>query len=72
MNTYDYSKLEGKIKEKVGTQYAFADLLGISNTSLVSKLKSRTQFTQEEILKAASILKIPTKEITSYFFSIKS
>ena len=49
-----------------------ANLLGISNTSLVSKLKSRTQFTQEEILKATSILKIPTEEITSYFFSIKS
>lgn len=63
---FNYSKLQGKIKERFNTQSAFAQALGISSTSLSKKLHNKTEFTQSEIKKAGYLLDI---EPELYFFN---
>lgn len=67
---FDYSKLRGRIVEKVGSLTKFAELVGISNTSLNDRLQNRLAFNQREIFKAAEILGIPDDELSLYFFTI--
>ena len=69
--TMDYSKLRGKIIEKCGSQKAFAELLGVTNTTLTLKINSKRYFTQQEILKSANILGISPEHISMYFFTKK-
>lgn len=66
---FDYSRLKGRIKEKFGTQVAFAKALGISNASLSSKLNNIVGFTQSEITKTCELLEIPSEYISVYFFT---
>lgn len=66
---FDYSKLNGKIKERFGTQSAFACALGLSSTSLSKKIHGKTQFTQNEMLTAAKLLNID--DVNDYFFTEK-
>lgn len=68
---FDYSKLQGRIKEKLGTQREFAKALGISEGSMVSKLKCDTYFTQREIERSKEILGIDPGKISVYFFTEK-
>lgn len=68
---YDYSKLIGKIVEVCGSQAAFARKIGISERSLINKLKSRVSWKQPEIVLACAILKIDASEISDYFFNPK-
>jgi hypothetical protein len=49
---FNYSKLKGRIIEKCGSQKAFAELLGITEGTLTSKLLGYTYFTQDEIFKS--------------------
>ena len=67
---FSYSKLKGRIIEKCGTQRAFAELLGISECTLTSKLQGHTFFSQPEIYRAIQILDIKPSEVTLYFFTI--
>jgi len=67
---FNYSKLKGKITEVCDTKKAFAKKLGISEGSLISKLNSRTYFTQKEILLAIQILSIDLGEVALYFFTV--
>lgn len=69
---FEYSKLRGKIREVFGTQGNFAKKIGISGTSLSSKLNGKVQFTQNEISKACSLLSIESSNVAEYFFCIKS
>ena len=66
---FNYSKLKGKIIEKCGTQKAFAELLGVSEGTLSSKLLGYTYFTQEEIYTSLDILDIEPSKTTLYFFT---
>lgn len=68
---FDFSKLKGRIKEKVNTQEKFAKELNISVPSLIKKLNNKSQFTQTEINKARTILDIPNTDLNIYFFSEK-
>lgn len=68
---FDFSKLKGRIKEKVNTQEKFAKELNISVPSLIKKLNNKSQFTQTEINKARTILDIPNADLNIYFFSEK-
>lgn len=67
-----YAKLRGKIKEVFGTQQAFAEAMGMDNSTLSSKLTNKTDWKREEIEKACQLLKIPTHKIHEYFFCVKS
>ena len=65
---YSYRKLRGRIIEKYDTHQAFARAFGIAPNSLSLKLCGKTQFTQEDIEKAADLLDIPRAEFVEYFF----
>ena len=69
--SWNYDKLRGKIKEVCMTQDAFAKELKIGRVSLSQRLNNQLEFTQDEIYKACSILRIPSEEISSYFFTPK-
>ena len=68
---FDYSKLKGRITEKCGSQKAFAELLGVSESTMTSKLNCDTYFTQPEIMKAVCILDILLGKISAYFFTLR-
>lgn len=70
-DVFDYSKLQGKIKECCGTQCIFAENLGISRTTLSQKLNNVSDFTRNEIYKICNQLHIPLDEIPVYFFTKK-
>jgi hypothetical protein len=67
---FSYSKLRGKIKEKFGSQKAFAEALGITEGTLTSKLQGYTYFTQNEIFRSIKILGIDPDKVTLYFFTV--
>ena len=68
---FDYRKLRGKIIEKCGTQYKFAQLMGLSKATITAKIQSKSSFTQDEISKAMEILSLSKDEISAYFFTSK-
>ena len=69
--TYDYRKLKGKIKEVFDTQQAFALAIGVSACSVTNKMQGKSNWTQDEIDKAANALKIDVRDIPEYFFTRK-
>lgn len=69
---YDYSKLQGKIKEKFSNQENFARAIGISRTSLNLKLNGKSMFSHEEMAKSIDVLNIPKEDLPEYFFCTKS
>lgn len=68
---FDYSKLAGRIREKYGTQKAFARKLGISEGSLSLKMTGYHYFSQAEIGKAVKLLDLEPGSVTDYFFTVK-
>lgn len=67
---YDYSKLNGRIIEKFGTQAKFAEKMGLSERTVSLKLNNKVAWRQPEMQKAASILGFPETEIQLYFFTM--
>lgn len=63
---FDYSKLLGAMREKGVTQADVAKIAGVSETSLRSKLKNRTEFRDSEMLLIKRYLDLPNYE--DYFF----
>lgn len=70
MVKFDYGKLRGKIRE-YGTQEMFANAIGISTVTLSERLNNKSQFTQNEISKAAETLQLVPEDIPIYFFTPK-
>ena len=68
---FDYSKLCGRIVQKVKTKRVFARLMGLSEQALFKKLSGQNCFKQTEIVKACNILSIENKDIPLYFFTYK-
>ena len=66
---FDYSKLIGAKREKGVTQADVAKIAGVSETSLRSKLKNRTEFRDSEMLLIKKYLDLPNYE--DYFFVAK-
>ena len=66
---FNYSKLNGKIVEKCGTQGKFAELMGLSERTISLKLNNKIMFKQDEITKAVNILDLADDEIQAYFFA---
>ena len=73
MKIYDFSKLEGRIKEKLKYNNVFAEKIGTSAASLSSKLNNKTDFTASEISTAIEpdVLDLSVNEIGEYFFKVK-
>lgn len=68
---FNYSKLEGRMKEKQFTQEKLAILLKISPPTLSLKLNNKSLFSQDEISQISDIIEIPKNEIGVYFFTPK-
>lgn len=68
---FDYSTLNGKIVEKFGTQYNFAQSMGLSERSISLKLNQKVPWKDIEICQVVTLLDIDFKEIPNYFFKEK-
>ena len=70
---YDYSKLKGRIIEKLNSLGAYAKKLNISDTALTNKLSNKHPFKQSEIYCSIQpdVLDIKPEEIMAYFFTLK-
>lgn len=67
---YNYSRLLGRIVEKFGTQYKFAEAMGLSERTVSLKLNGKIDWKQSEIEKACDILDIDKFVICEYFFTV--
>ncbi len=70
---FDYSMLRGRIREKLGSEAKFAELLTISSASLSSKFNNKSDFTATEISRSADedVLDIPIAKLGPYYFTRK-
>lgn len=68
--TYNYSALQDLMNNHSLTISVLAQKISISPESLTKKLNSQSEFTQDEIQKIVSLLRIPPEKITLYFFTI--
>ena len=69
--SYNYSKLNGRITEKFGTQAEFAKEMNLSERSISLKLNNKVEWKQDEILHASKLLGFPQIEIPNYFFNLE-
>lgn len=67
-NEERFAKLRGLIREKFGTERAFAKVMGMSSTCLSCCLNGRRQWRGEEIAAACKALRIPLAEAYQYNF----
>lgn len=72
MKEYDYSKLLGRIREKLGCNSNLALKLKISERTMSLKLNNKIDFKQTEINDICDILDIADKNIPDYFFKPKT
>lgn len=63
-----YNKLAGKIKEVFGTQEKFAKALGMSDTTLIKRMKGISDWKGEEMFTSCVLLGIPFEEMHIYFY----
>ena len=69
MRRYDYSKLRGRIKEKLGTEREFASRIGRTANYVSKVFQNGTNLAQNDIANGADVLDIPVDEIGVYFFT---
>ena len=69
MPIMDYSKLQGRIREKGFTQKSFATEVGISESHLCQKLSGKYPFKQTDIQNICRLLDINALQIGEYFFT---
>ena len=68
---FDYSKLNGRIREIFGSQANFAKAMDWSERTTSLKLNNHRTWSQQDINKASNVLEIPVYEIGDYFFTTK-
>ena len=73
MIEFDFNKLRGRIREKLGSEARFAEKINISTASLSAKFNNKSDFTATEIIRACDedVLDIPLKELGINFFTKK-
>lgn len=68
---YNYMKMLGRMAELGISKEKLSKEIGIGRTSLYKKLKSETEFTQDEIKACVKILNLSDEDIPTYFFTAK-
>lgn len=68
---FDYSALEGKIKQYYDTQDKFASKIPMARSTLNQKIQTGGDFTSKNIYKMCELLYIDLEEIGIYFFTPK-
>lgn len=71
MVRFDNRKLRGRIIEKFESQGNFAKEMMLSERSMSLKMNGIVDFSQSEIDRAITLLKIPDNQIKDYFFREK-
>ena len=66
---YDYSKLKGKIREKDLTMRQFSKGIGVSMTTLYTRLNNSTYFSTSEIENAMNLLDLSFDDVNDIFFT---
>lgn len=66
---YKYNKLRGRIVEKYGSQKEFSKAFGISENAFSLKMNCKTEFSQSDMDKIATMLGISLDEYGEYFFA---
>lgn len=69
--SFDYSKLKGRIIEKVGTLGKFAEAMGWTVQTQQKKLSGRIPWTQKDMSTAIRVLDLEIDDIPAYFFAVK-
>ena len=69
---FDYSILEGKIKQYYDTQDNFASKIPMGRATLNLKLKNKLDFTSQNIKRMQVLLNNKDEEIGEVFFKEKS
>lgn len=69
---FDYSILEGKIKQYYDTQDNFASKIPMGRVTLNQKLNNKLDFTSQNIKRISNLLNIKEEEIGKIFFKEKS
>lgn len=64
----NHNELRGLIRAKGYTLKEFAKIIGMSLSTLISKLKCRVDFTAKEIRNICIVLDIDPRDIAFYFF----
>ena len=68
---YDYSMLRGRIREKLGTEGAYASKIGRTQNYLTAVFNGRSFFSQKDITSGADVLEIEPKDIGAFYFTKK-
>ena len=69
---FDFSNLEGKIKQFYDTQDKFCKLIPMSRATLNQKLNNKKDFSASNIWKMAKLLNMSVDEIGTVFFREKN
>lgn len=66
---YNYSKLQGRIREKGFTQESLAAEIPMDRGVLSLKLNNKRSFRMKEIEGICRVLEIPLENVGEYFFA---
>lgn len=66
---YNYNLLRGMVRSRGMTLCQYAKAIGISNTSLHERLRSRVPFSQPEIERSVKVLSLDNADIVPLFFN---
>ena len=68
---FDYSKLDGKIREVFGTQAKFAEAMELSERTVSMKLNNLRSWKQNEMIEALGVLGLSFFDLVEYFFTLE-
>lgn len=66
---FNYSKLRGRIREKLGSEKEYGKQMGFSSYTLSKRLNNEFPFKAPEIYKSCILLGIPLDDVKIYFFT---
>lgn len=68
---YDFSKLRGRIREKLGSEKVFADKIGRTQQYVSMVFNGRAYFTAKDITNALSVpeLELELNDIGQFFYA---
>lgn len=68
---FDFRKLRGRIKEYYGSEKAFAEAMGMAQSSLSARLNNLIHWDGAETKRVCDLLEIPDDEVVAYFYTPK-
>lgn len=66
-----FAKLRGRIVEIYGSQARFSQAIGVSEVTVINKLKGTRSFSMDDIVNWSDALKITKENVGDYFFADK-